>query len=528
MSTGTGTPARAGRREWIGLAVLALPTLLVSLDTFVILLALPRLSVGLHAGSTQQLWIMDIYGFMVAGFMITMGTVGDRLGRRRLLLVGAAVFGTASVLAAHATSATMLIGIRAVMGVAGAALTPSTLALITNMFRDPRQRARAIGIWAGCFTVGAVVGPVVGGALLDRFWWGSVFLLGVPAMVLLLVLGPVLLPEFRNAAASRLDLPSVALSLAAILPIIGGLKELTRGGWHATPAGLVALGLVVGAVFVRRQRRLADPLLDLRLFTDRAFASLLGSMLGYAMLSGGTMVFVTQTFQSIDGLSPLSAGLALVPGMCASIVSFQLAPVLASRVRPGVLLPAGLVLSVAGLLLMTQVGTSGVALLIAAFTVNCLGTGPLVTLGTNLVVGAAPAERAGSAAAISQTSNEFGYALGIAALGSVMAAVYRATATATLPAGTPASARESLLGAVQAAAGLPGSLSVAVRDAGRQAFIHGLHTIALISAVLLAGIAVLLAATLRRVPAVGRPSAQTEHAPRPDESAQSEQTAVAV
>jgi DHA2 family multidrug resistance protein-like MFS transporter len=240
------------------------------------------------------------------------------------------------------------------------------------------------------------------------------------------------------------------------------------------------------------------------------------------------MVFVAQTFQSIDGLSPLSAGLALVPGMCASIVSFQLAPVLASRVRPGVLLPAGLVLSVAGLLLMTQVGTSGVALLIAAFTVNCLGTGPLVTLGTNLVVGAAPAERAGSAAAISQTSNEFGYALGIAALGSVMAAVYRATATATLPAGTPASARESLLGAVQAAAGLPGSLSVAVRDAGRQAFIHGLHTIALISAVLLAGIAVLLAATLRRVPAVGRPSAQTEHAPRPDESAQSEQTAVAV
>jgi DHA2 family multidrug resistance protein-like MFS transporter len=333
-------------------------------------------------------------------------------------------------------------------------------------------------------------------------------------MVLLLVLGPVLLPEFRNAAAGRLDLPSVALSLAAILPFIGGLKELARSGWHATPAGLVAFGLAVGAVFVRRQRRLPDPLLDLSLFTDRAFASLLGSMLGYAMLSGGTMVFVAQTFQSIDGLSPLSAGLALVPGMCASIVSFQLAPVLASRVRPGVLLPAGLVLSVAGLLLMTRVGTSGVALLIVGFAVNCLGTGPLVTLGTNLVVGAAPAERSGAAAAINQTSNEFGYALGIAALGSVMAAVYRATATGGLPAGAPAAARESLLGAAQAADGLPGQFGAAVRAAARQAFLHGLHTIALISAALLAGIAVLLAATLRRVPTTGQPTAQTGESAR--------------
>ncbi|GIH16963.1 MFS transporter [Rugosimonospora africana] len=517
MSSSTGAPPRAGKREWIGLAVLALPTLLVSLDTFVMVLALPRLAAGLHADNTQQLWIMDIYGFMVAGFMITMGTVGDRIGRRRLVLAGAAVFGTASILAAYANSPTMLIGIRAVLGVAGAALTPSILALITNMFRDPGQRARAIGIWAGCFTVGAVIGPVVGGALLDRFWWGSVFLLGVPAMILLLVLGPVLLPEYRNATAGRLDVPSVALSLAAILPVIGGLKELAQNGWHARPVGLVVVGLAVGAVFVRRQRRLADPLLDLRLFADRAFASLLGSMLGYSMLGGGTMVFIAQTFQSVDGLSPLRSGLALVPGMCGAMISFQVAPVLGRRIRPGVLLPASLLLSIAGLLLMTQVGTSGAALLIVGFAVNSLGTGPLVTLGTNLIVGSAPPERAGSAAALAQTGNEFGYALGIAALGSVMAAVYRSDAAAGLPAGAPASARDTLLDAMRAADGLPGQLGAAVRAAAQQAFVHGLHTIALISAALLAGIAVLLAATLRRVPAMGQSPAQTEESARIEE-----------
>lgn len=194
MATGT----RAGRREWVGLAVLALPTLLVSLDVFVLILALPKLAVSLHADGTEQLWIMDTYGFMVAGFMVTMGTLGDRIGRRKLLLIGATAFGLASVVAAFSTSAAMLIGARAVLGIAGATLAPSTLALIGTMFTDPRQRASAIGIWAGCFSVGAIIGPVVGGFLLEHFWWGSVFLLGVPAMVLLLVIGPKLLPEYRD------------------------------------------------------------------------------------------------------------------------------------------------------------------------------------------------------------------------------------------------------------------------------------------------------------------------------------------
>jgi DHA2 family multidrug resistance protein-like MFS transporter len=524
MNAPDSAPPRAGRREWVGLAVLALPTLLVSLDTFVMLLALPRLSAGLHASSTQQLWIMDIYGFMIAGFMITMGTLGDRVGRRKLLLVGAAVFGIASVLVAYSTSAGMLIASRALLGIAGATLTPSTLSLITTMFRDPRQKASAIGLWAGCFTVGAVIGPVVGGAMLGRFWWGSVFLLGVPAMVLLLVLGPVLLPEYRNGAAGRLDLPSVALSLASILPIIYGLKELARDGWQATPVALVVAGLAVGVAFVRRQNRLAEPLLDLRLFANRSFSATLGSMLTYSMLSGGTMVFVAQYFQLVDGLTPLRAGLALVPGMLASIVSFQVAPMLGRRIRPSYLFPAGLAISVAGLLVMTQSGTSGASTLVIGFLVTCIGTGPLVALGTNLIVGSVPPERAGSAAAIAQTGNEFGYAMGIAVLGSIMTAVYRTRVADALPSGAPDAARDTLAGATQAAHQLPDQIGSAVLAAAHGAFVDGLHTVAALSAVVLAGVAVLLLITLRHIPALG----QDQPTDLPDQTNQNDPTGTQV
>ncbi|GII53468.1 MFS transporter [Planotetraspora thailandica] len=510
MSSHEGPAPRAGMREWIGLAVLALPTLLVSLDMFVVLLALPHISRGLHANSVQQLWIIDVYGFMVAGFMITMGTLGDRIGRRRLLLAGAAVFGVASIAAAWSASAPMLIAVRALLGVAGAALTPSTLSLITHMFRDPRQKASAIGVWAGCFTVGAIIGPIVGGVMLERFWWGSVFLLGVPAMVLLLVVGPVLLPEYRDEAAGRLDLPSVVLSLAAVLPAVQGLKSLAGDGWRVTPALLVVVGFAVGVVFVRRQRRLADPLLDLRLFAGRTFSATLGSMLVYSMLSGGTMALVAQYFQLVDGLSPLRAGLALAPGMAASVVGFQIAPLLARRIRPAHLIAGGVLVTAAGLLVMTRSGTSGPIVLILGFLISCLGTAPLVTLGTNLIIGAAPPERAGSAAAMGQTGGDFGYALGVAVLGSVMTAVYRAR----IPADAPAAARDGITGAIQAAHQLPGQAGAALVSAADRAFAAGLHTVAALSAAILVGVAILLATTLRHLPPLGRPqpdptSAQT-------------------
>jgi DHA2 family multidrug resistance protein-like MFS transporter len=265
MSVGAVIGPRATRREWIGLAVLALPCLLYAMDLTVLNLAVPRLSADLRPSSAQLLWIVDIYGFTLAGSLITMGALGDRIGRRRLLLAGAAAFGLASVLAAFSASAGMLIAARAVLGVAGATLAPSTLSLIRNMFLEPKQRKLAVSVWITSFSAGGAIGPLLGGVLLRWFWWGSVFLLAVPVMALLLVLGPVLLPEFRDPRPGRLDLLSAALSLAAVLAVIYGLKQLALAGGVWLPVLSVLVGLALGVVFVRRQQRLSDPLLDLRL-----------------------------------------------------------------------------------------------------------------------------------------------------------------------------------------------------------------------------------------------------------------------
>ncbi|MER7249597.1 MFS transporter [Kribbella sp. NPDC000426] len=477
-----------GRRQWIALGVLCLATLLVSLDLFVMLLAVPAVTEALGATGSQQLWILDVYGFMVAGLMITMGNLGDRLGRRRLLLIAAAVFGIASIVAAYSVNPGMLIGARAVLGIAGAAIAPCTLSLISTLFPDEGRRAKALGVWAGCFTVGAVIGPIVGGVLLNHFWWGSAFLIGVPAMVVLLVVGPFLLPEYRNETAGRIDVPSVLLSLAAILPAIHGLKHLAAHGPGVQSIGALLIGGVFGWIFVRRQRRLEDPLVDVRLFTRRTFSVTLGSMLAFSMLSGGVMVFVAQYFQLVQGMTPLAAGLALVPGMLTTTVAFQVAPRLAQRIRPSVLIPAAIAFTVVGMLMMALATSTTV--LVVAFAIQCVGPAPLVTLGTNLVIGSVPPEKAGSAAALTQTSNEFGYSLGIAVLGSVVTAVYRGQMDGR--------GGNSLGEAI--AQGASGDLL----DQARDAFTSGLHLAAGITAVALAAVAVLLAVTLRAIPALRR------------------------
>ncbi|WP_163511336.1 MFS transporter [Fodinicola acaciae] len=489
------------KKAWIGLAVLALPSLLVSIDVFVMLLALPRLSADLGASSTEQLWIMDVYGFLLSGFMITMGTLGDRIGRRKLLLIGSAAFAAASVMAAFSVSPLMLIAARAVLGIAGATLAPSTLALISNMFPNPKQRGLAIGIWLMCFMGGATLGPLVGGALLQHLWWGAVFLLGVPVMAVLLAVGPVLLPEYRNPDAGKLDLVSVALSLAAILPFVYGVKQLAYAGWQPVPVAAVLVGVVVGAVFVRRQTRLEHPLLDLRLFTRRSFSTALVSMLVGTMLMGAMMLFQTQHLELVQGLSPLQSAFWMIPMAVASLITFQVSPLLARRFRPAYLIAGGLAVSITGLLVITQVGaTSGPVLLVTGWSLINLGSGPLVTLGTDLVIGSAPVEKAGSAAAIGETSNEFGFALGIAALGSVGTAVYRAL----LPSGVPAAARDTLASATEVAGTLSGQASDALLSSAREAFTSGMHVAALISAVALAVVAVATAILLRHV----RPTAE--------------------
>ena len=498
---------RAGLREWIGLAVLALPTLLVSIDVSVVILALPHISESLGADSAQQLWIMDIYGFMLAGFMITMGTLGDRIGRRRLLMIGGAGFGIASVLAAFSPTAMTLILSRALLGVAGATIAPSILALITNMFRDAGQRAFAISIWMVCFMSGMTVGPLVGGLMLEHFWWGSVFLLGVPAMLLLLATAPSLLPEYRDTNAGRLDLVSVALSLLAILPVIFGLKEIAKNGLALVPALAAGIGIGFGIAFVIRQRRLADPLLDMRLFSNRAFATAVGSMFGITM-TGAIMLFISQYLQLVLGLSPLRAGLWLMPGVAASVVGFMLAPLIAQHVRPARLIACGLVVAAIGLVTIMQVGGSwGLAALVTGFALTNIGCTPLVTLSSGIVVGSAPPEKAGSAAAMSETSAELGFALGIAALGSVGTAVYRHQIGADLPAGltpeTLATARDTLAGAIVAAS-LDAGAAATLLDAARDAFIAAMRIVAMVSAAIVLCLAAIDLVLLRHVRPIGQ------------------------
>ncbi|WP_049556741.1 MFS transporter [Nonomuraea sp. SBT364] len=492
---------RAGRREWIGLAVLILPTLLLSIDVSVLHLAAPALSEDLRPTGAQLLWINDIYGFLIAGFLITMGTIGDRVGRRRLLLIGAAAFAVASALAAYAPSAEVLIAARALLGIAGATLMPSTLALIRNMFHDPAQRTTAISLWMVGFTGGMVIGPLVGGALLENFWWGSAFLLGVPVMAVLLVAGPLLLPEYRAPDPGRLDLVSVVLSVVAALTATYGVKELAAGEPGPLAVAALVTGLVLAVVFIRRQRTIADPLLDLKLFAERRFSGSLASLMLVILVGPGIGLLAGQYMQLVAGLSPLEAGLWTLPSTAAVIAGFVVAPLLARRIRPGYVSAAGLVLGAGGLLLITQ---PGLGPLVAGQTLFFLGASPLLVLGTDMVVGSAPPERSGSAAALSETAQEFGGALGLAIFGSIAAAVY--TARLAVPRGVSPEAAEAaadtLGGAPAVAAQHPSPIAGALLDTARAAFGDGLATAAATGAFTLLVAAALAATTLRRVPAL--------------------------
>ena len=473
------TNSKAGRREWIALAALALPCIVYAMDLTVLNLAVPSLSADLHPSATELLWIVDIYGFVTAGLLVTMGTLGDRIGRRRLLMIGAATFALASTLAAAATSVGMLIAARALLGAAGATLAPSTLSLVRALFADPRQRTFAVGVWIASFSSGAAIGPLVGGVLLEHFSWSSVFLPAVPVMAGVLVLGRRLLPEYRTPDAGRLDLVSVGLAIAGILPIVFGIKHLARDGWGATGPAAIILGLVVMTVFSSRQRRLVDPLLDLRLFRSRGFnAALAANTVGF-FINFGSLLFLAQYLQAVLGLSPLVAGAWSVPAAGAFIAGSMLTPMAVRRVQAPALVSLGLLVAAAGLLLLTRVGAeSGLAALVLGWTVFSFGLSVVFTLAADLMVTGAPPERAGAASAVAETSSELGGALGIAVLGAIGAAVYRSQ----LPADGHVA---DTIGAAVLGGGGAG-------EAARAAFAQGLHVAAVLSAVL----AVLAAAAL--------------------------------
>ncbi|MBQ0988668.1 MFS transporter [Micromonospora sp. PSH03] len=514
MDNSTSAPANdlAGRKEWIGLAVLALPAMLVAMDIGALFLALPHLSADLGVTSVEQLWIIDIYGFLLAGFLLTMGTLGDRVGRRRLLMIGAVAFTVASVLAAYANSGTTLIIARALLGIAGATLSPSTLALITNMFRNEKQRGVAISIWASALFGGTAIGPVVGGVMVEHFWWGSVFLLGVPFMIVLLATGFVLLPEYRDPSAGKFDLFSVVLSLGAILPVVYGVKEFAASDSDnpAVAGGAILLGLVVGWIFIRRQSRLEHPLIDLAMFRNAAFSGTLVTMMFASAALAGISLMSTQYIQSVEGLSPGASGLWQAPTGLGIAIGSMATPMLMKSLKPATAIMIGLGISLVAMLVLTQAGSSGwLIAIVVAVALVALGTGPLFTQGTGMVVSSVAPEKAGSAASLSETSNVFGSTLGLALLGSVGAAVYRdrmADAPLTdVPPEVADVSRENVAAATAAADSLPGNLATALRDVAGEAFTTATNVVAGVEALLVIALIVLVAVTLRNKPAPQTP-----------------------
>lgn len=485
-----------GLRAWLGLAVILGPVLLVSMDGSILFLAMPRISQALSPTADQALWILDIYGFAVGSLLVAFGSIGDRYGRLKLLMIGATVFGLGSAGAAFAPTPELLIACRALMGVAGATLLPSALAVLSELFPDPRRRAQAIGIFAAAFAAGFAIGPVVGGALLGPFWWGSVFLVNLPVIVVFLVFAPVLLREVRSGGTGRVDPLSVVTSAGGLLLTIYGIKHLAADGISALPVITVIAGIAVLTFFGLRQRHLDNPLIDFSLFRDRVFTiAIITGLLPLAAWSAAAYLSGIY-LQSVLNLSVLHAALLALPGAAALTLSCIVTPAVVERIgkRAALLICH---FSIAGglLMLLPTTVTGGIGWYIASTVIAGLGYGISFAVVADTAVGAVPAERAGSAGAIAETSNEIGNALGIAILGSLAALLFRLQGPDLAP-----TLDETLQ--------LPSLLPSAIQDA-KSAFVTGLHVVVVVASLLHAALGT---AALRWLPR-SAPKEQTAEVP---------------
>jgi DHA2 family multidrug resistance protein-like MFS transporter len=482
---------KASRREWIGLSILILPTLIVSMDMTVTYLALPVLSAALKPSSAGLLWITDIYGFMQAGLLIVMGAWGDRIGLRKTLLTGATAFSAASVLAAFSPSAFWLIIARAVMGIGGATILPTVISLIRNMFADDSERTFAMGLYTTCFSTGCMLGPIFGGFLLSHFWWGSIFLMPVPLILLLLFIAPFMLPEYKHAATKKPDFADSALLISATLPFVYGVKQIAQNGITLPSALCIAAGLCLAVIFIRRQKKLTDPLIDLQLFKLAKFNIALGALFIALFSWAGIFLFVGQYMQSVLGLSSLAAGLWMLPGALGSVILCMLAPVVVRYFSRGRAIAAGLLILAAGTCLVAFLTVNSLSLIVIAGFLMSGGCGLTVTLGIDTVVSSAPPQKAGAAAGISETSTGFGSSFGIAILGSIWTAFYRGS----MPNSTPADARNTIGGAVAEAGKLK---SAELLNHAREAFIYSLHITAVVCTVIILATAALVAVKFKK------------------------------
>ena len=495
-------------RRWFALGVLTMAVLIIGVDGTVLALAMPFISADLSASGTQLLWIGDIYSFVLAALLISMGSLGDRIGHKKLLLCGATLFGVVSAITAYSSSPEMLIATRALLGLAGATLAPATLALIRGLFPDQRERSIAVGIWASAFSAGAALGPVIGGVLLEHFWWGSVFLINIPAMVVLVVGGLVLLPEHRNPEPGPWDLPSVGLSMVGMLGVVYAIKEGIAAAAHGIRIDAVLAALLGAAaltLFVRRQLRLPVPLIDVRLFRRPVFTGVVAANLLSVLGLSGLVFFLSQYFQLVRGYGPLQAGLAELPAAVTATVFGVLAGIAVRYVSHRLVLTAGLTLVgvamgtlMAFLLLISPI--SYLPLGITLFVVG-VGLGLAFTVASDVILASVPPHRAGSAAAVSETAYELGMALGIATLGSVLTAVYRTVSIPpSLPGEIATQARDSLPSAIHAAQSLPAEQAERLLDPAREAFTHGLAVASGVGAALLLSAAVAVWWLLRTHP----------------------------
>ena len=489
------------RGRWWALGALALAMLTIGLDGTVLSVATPTMAGSLHASIDQLQWFSTAYTLVLAGVLLPAGMLGDRFGRKRFLLAALALFGAASAWSAYATSPGELIAARSLLGLGAAFLMPLSMAVLPVLFPNPGERSRAIMIWVTSTAIGLPLGPILGGYLLGHFWWGSVFLINLPAMALLLILGPILLPEFKVAKPGRFDLVSSVLSLLTVLPVIYGIKEWAADGFALLDPVLIGIGCAFGAAFLARQRRVEHPMLDLSLFRTGGFGAAIGAnaMAMFAMV--GNAVFMTQYLQSVLGQTPLVAALwSLAPSVLVGGVAPS-AQALGARVGRPAVMCGGLLVAAAGFGVLTLLTTHSLPTVLVGAGVLACGLVAVMTLVAEIAMAAVRPERAGAASAVLETSSEFGGALGIALLGSIGAAVYTGSMTGALPAGVPAgaaaAAEQTLAGAGVVSAQLPAPAGRIVLELAREAFTSSIHWVAAVGAGLLLATAVVSFVSLR-------------------------------